>query len=107
MVLMGRLLKTTASPPKTLVQAMGYVLGPKAAEACQEELTKNKIQVPSPATLSRTRLKADVLLMRLRRQSFCEKRCIFVMLSCDASPQNGVDYQMTLEDAVERHRRLS
>ena len=31
---------------------MGYVLGPKAAEACQEELTKNKIQVPSPATLS-------------------------------------------------------
>ena len=30
-----------------------------------------------------------------------------MVLSCDASPQNGVDFQMTLEDMVERDRCLT
>ena len=36
--------------------------------------------------------------------AFCRKEEVFIMLSCDSSPQSGVDYQMTLEDVMERKR---
>ena len=41
------------------------------------------------------------------QKAFSEKSRVFIMLSCDASPQNGVDFQMTLEDMVERKRCLA
>lgn len=62
----ARLLKSTASLPEAMTRSIQYLLGPKAAEVCSKALEDGSVVVPSAATLSRARLKADVLLMRLR-----------------------------------------
>ena len=60
----GRLLKNASDLPKVMTQSIGFLLGPQAAELCCAGMTKGHMEVPSAPTLSR--LKADVLLMRLR-----------------------------------------
>lgn len=36
------------------------------------------------------------------QQQFQEGGATFISLSCDSSPQSGVDFQMTLEDQIKR-----
>ena len=142
---LGRLMKNAGELPQAIWRAFSFLLGPHAAEICRQGLLQRKIDVPSAASLSRARLKIDVLLMRLRiwacisvfrchvmliliyfirtsasskpkpsvtvanrgRQAFSDKPNVFISLSCDASPQQGVDYQMTLEDMIDRDRSLT
>ena len=61
------------------------------------------MRIPSEATLSRVRLKLDVLSMLCRQQQFQNSSGFFVMLSADSSPQKGLDFLMPLEDRVTRH----
>lgn len=61
------------------------------------------LRVPSAATLSRARLRLDVLMMQWRHVRFKLEPQWFIYLSSDSSPQGGRDFLMTVEDSIARH----
>ena len=71
----GRLLKNASDLPKAMTQSIDFLLGPQAAELCCAGMAKGTIDIPSTPTLSRARLKADVLLMRLRSWAALASLC--------------------------------
>lgn len=97
-LLLARLIKNTSELPDVLVRSLEFVMGPKIAELLRHELQHSLLRVPSPSTLSRTRLKLDVLAMLLRRTEFKKSAPVFVMLTTDSSPQGTLDLLLTLED---------
>ena len=73
---MLRMLKNASDHlPKAVTQSIGFLLGPQAAELCCAGMAKGTIDIPSTPTLSRARLKADVLLMRLRSWAALASLC--------------------------------
>ena len=65
-LLMGRLLKNQSDLPQAFVRSVGFLLGPQTAESLRAGIASRKVEIPSASSLSRARLKADCLLMRLR-----------------------------------------
>ena len=61
------------------------------------------LRVPSAPTLSRARLRLDVLMMQWRAQRFKLEPEYFIYLSSDSSPQGGRDFLMSIEDSISRH----
>ena len=61
------------------------------------------LRVPSAATLSRARIRLDVLMMQWRAQRFKLEPAFFIYLSSDSSPQGGRDFLMSIEDCISRH----
>ena len=61
------------------------------------------LRIPSKATLSRARIRLDVLMMRWRADRFKLEPAYFIFLSSDSSPQGGRDFLMTVEDSISRH----
>ena len=102
-LLASRLVKNAKDLPEIFVRSVQYVFGSDIAQHLQKQLADKNIRVPSESTLSRARLRLDVLSMLTRRDSFqASKTSFFVTLSTDSSPQGGLDYLMTLEDRVSR-----
>ena len=93
-LLMGRLLKNASDLPVSLTRSMGFLLGAQAAEICSKGIAAKKIDVPSPASLSRARLKADILLMRLRAwdriQSSRQSKDVLSIFHCSLLPNTMI-----------------
>ena len=107
-LLTARLISNSSDLPEVFARSVHYLFGPEIAEQVQRELQSGEIKVPSEATLSRARLKLDVLSMMSQQEraralaAHDGNSGFFVMLSSDSSPQGGLDYQMTLQDKVSR-----
>lgn len=72
------------------------------AAVYQLKLQQGGLQFPSESVLSRARLKLDVALALREQAGFRMPDEHFVYLSVDSSPQNGLDWLMTLQDVVRR-----
>ena len=103
-LLLTKMLRDQKSLPKVLVRSVALLLGHEAATALQKSLESKTLQVPSAPTLSRARLKADVLMMLAYQRLRKERGASFVFISADASPQGGRDCMMVLEDSVSREK---
>ncbi|CAJ1459940.1 unnamed protein product [Effrenium voratum] len=104
-LLAARLLKSADSLPDVLVRSVNFLMGAGSAEEIHRSIAQDALKVPSGATLSRARLRLDVALMLERQALFARmQQQLFVNLSADSSPQGGTDFQLTLEDLVERSR---
>ena len=101
-LLLTRMLANDGHLPDVLVRAVHYALGPGAAASLQADIAGRRLHVPSPSTLSRGRLKFDVLSMLVRQAEFKSEGPYFIFLSSDSSPQGGLDFMMSLEDKVSR-----
>lgn len=101
-LLLTRMLANDRHLRDVLVRAVHYVLGPGAAASVQADIAGRRLHVPSASTLSRGRLKFDVLSMFVRQAEFKSEGAFFVFLSSDSSPQGGLDFMMSLEDRVSR-----
>ena len=102
-LLVSRLIKNSKELPQVLLRCVHYVFGADLSDHVARQLADKTMRVPSESTLSRARLKLDVLSMMARQERFRSSDLeFFVMLSTDSSPQGGLDYLMTLEDRVSR-----
>lgn len=82
---------------------MGLLMGADAAKLYGQLLANSSLHLPSEAVLSRSRLKVDVVISLVQRERLHDPGRYFFYLSADSSPQAGLDYLMTLQDAVLRH----
>ena len=87
---------------EVISRSLTLVYGVAAAGTFMKNLSDKKLDIPSPATLSRARLVLDVLFCRLRQNAWQAPGDSFIYLSMDSSPQNGLDYLMCLQDNVKR-----
>ena len=105
-LLLTRLLKNACQLPAMLVRAVAFILGHSEAHRLKEAIDQRQISLPSKSTLSKTRIRLDLVYMWARQQLWAESNLdqgtMFVGLSSDSSPQGGSDYLMTLEDAWQR-----
>lgn len=58
--------------------------------------------MPSEASLSRGRLKVDILLCLSQQATMANPAEHFIFLSSDSSPQGGYELLMTLQDTCKR-----
>ena len=99
----SRLVSNTKDLPEVFYRAVHFLYGADLSNLVQRQLSDGTLRVPSEASLSRARLKMDVLAMLCRREDGQrDAQRHFTMLSTDSSPQGGLDYLMTLEDRVTR-----
>ena len=83
-------------------RSLAAVYGPDVAINFSRNVAQKHLQIPSVATLSRSRLMLDVLLCLHRQREWIDPAAAFIYLSMDSSPQNGLDYLMCLQDSVPR-----
>lgn len=67
----------------------------------QEMIAKKQLAIPHQSTLSRTRIRLDLLLMRMRAQRFASMEQFFLFVSTDSSPQGHSEYLMSIEDCIQ------
>jgi hypothetical protein len=98
----SRLLKAASSMQVVLLNMVRFLYGKEDAAEIARMLHDKEILLPSDATLSRARLRLDVVMMLERRRSIEHAPDFFSYLSGDASPQGGREYLCVLEDIVSR-----
>ena len=77
-LLLGRLVRSAETLPEVLVRSIAFVLGPGVSEMLSADLRNQVLKVPSIATLSRARLKAESI-------RYCVLFSVDVFSSLDSS----------------------
>lgn len=99
---LASLLRDSNRMSQAVKAAMQYVSSEEDRVWVEEQLARESI--PSPATLSRARLVADMLMCLWRQHHWESKGIInrkpFLFLTADSSPQGGRDWLLVEEDAL-------
>lgn len=91
-------MKNNSKLKEVIVRCEGLLHGDSAALHYQRLFDNKALHLLSEASLSRARLKMDVLLCLEQQKKLFDPKQFFIWLSADSSPQGGYELLMTLQD---------
>ena len=94
--------KNNSKLKDAIVRSVALLQGQSAASHYQVLFDSSQLHLPSDSSLSRARLKVDILLCLWHHAQVTDPSAFFVYLSSDSSPQGGYELLMTLQDVCSR-----